>query len=97
MKTVRFVTPASVEMAQAAEWYEQQAPGLGETFLDRIDAAAAFIQQYPQASEELHDGLRRKMIRQFPFGLLYAVELDEIVVHAVMHLHRRPGYWDDRQ
>ena len=40
--------------------------------------------------------MRRRMLNRFPYGLLYAVEADRIIVVAVMHLHRRPGYWKDR-
>ncbi len=96
MRPVRFLTPASEEMVEAAVWYEQRASGLGGAFLDQVEAAAAFVEEYPEAAEELEDGFRRKLLRQFPFGLLYTVEPDEIVIHAVMHLHRRPGYWRDR-
>jgi len=36
------------------------------------------------------------MVRRFPFGILYRIEPEQIVVVAVMHLRRRPGYWRDR-
>ncbi|HUT01222.1 MAG TPA: type II toxin-antitoxin system RelE/ParE family toxin [Phycisphaerae bacterium] len=97
MKPVRFLTPASEEMVAAAVWYDQQVPGLGGAFLDRVEAAVAFLGQYPEAGQELKDGFRRRLLRQFPFALLYSVEPDEIIVHAVMHLRRRPGYWRDRR
>ena len=96
MRPVRFLTPASEEMTEAAVWYEQRAPGLGGAFLDQVEAAAALIGQYPEAGQELEDGFRHRLLRQFPFGLLYTVEPGEVVIHAVMHLHRRPGYWRDR-
>jgi hypothetical protein len=35
-------------------------------------------------------------LRRFPFGLLYAIETERIVIVAVAHLKRRPGYWKDR-
>ena len=31
-----------------------------------------------------------------PFGILYRIDPHEIVIIAVMHLRRRPGYWADR-
>ncbi len=39
MKTVRFLQPAEREMLDAARYYELQAPGLGDTFLNKIDSA----------------------------------------------------------
>ena len=35
-------------------------------------------------------------VRRFPFGILYRVDPDEIVILAVMHLARQPDYWRDR-
>jgi hypothetical protein len=35
-------------------------------------------------------------LKRFPFGILYVATVDEIVVLAVMHLRRRPGYWQGR-
>jgi hypothetical protein len=40
--------------------------------------------------------LRRVLAPKFPYGLLYRVEPERIYVIAVMHLHRRPGYWRSR-
>jgi hypothetical protein len=37
--------------------------------------------------------LRRYLVQQFPYGLIYAVQGDTIYVAAVMHLKRKPGYW----
>jgi hypothetical protein len=31
-----------------------------------------------------------------PYAVIYREDADEIVVLAVMHLHRRPDYWTDR-
>ncbi len=37
------------------------------------------------------------MVRRFPFAILYRVEPERIVVVAVMHLRREPGYWRRRR
>lgn len=47
-----------------------------------------------RASAEL--GLRQVRLRQFPYRLVYMVVSDEIVIVAVAHERRRPGYWQDR-
>ena len=41
-------------------------------------------------------GTRRFLLRRFPFSLLYRVELTRLVIVAVAHAHRRPGYWKQR-
>jgi len=45
----------------------------------------------------LEDDIRRKLIRRFPYGVLYSVKTDAVLIIAIMHCSRRPGYWKDRQ
>ena len=93
MMPVRFVAAAAREMAEAAQWYERRTPGMGETFLKQARAAAEFIVSLPESGEELPKGFRRKLLRQFPYAIIYTIDPGELVIHAVAHLHRRPGYW----
>lgn len=96
MKTVRFLLPADHEMVDAAFYYERQSYGLGADFLDKIEAASADIAENPEMSPIVIRKIRRRLIRRFPYALLYRDDPEEIVILAVMHLHRRPDYWMDR-
>jgi hypothetical protein len=40
--------------------------------------------------------IRRIIVPRFPYALLYRATSDRILIVAVMHLHRRPGYWRSR-
>ncbi len=40
--------------------------------------------------------IRRCLTNHFPYGIIYCIEADEILILAVMHLHRKPGYWKER-
>jgi toxin ParE1/3/4 len=93
MKHARFAEPAAEEMARAAAWYEDEKEGLGEEFLDQVRVAVAFLEEFPDGGKSLRGGFRRKMLRRFPFALIYVVKADELEIRAVMHLHRKPGYW----
>ena len=96
MKTVRFLRPAEQEMLDAARYYEAQARGLGNDFLDKIDSAVRDIAEHPERWPALHLDVRRRLIHRFPYTLLYRVDAEEVVVLAVMHLHRNPYYWMSR-
>jgi toxin ParE1/3/4 len=96
MKPVRFLQPAEQEMLDAAHYYEKQAPGLGNDFLQKIDSATRDIAENPELWPVIRPGIRRRLIHRFPYGLLYRVDPNEIVVVAVMHLHRHPAYWTRR-
>jgi hypothetical protein len=32
----------------------------------------------------------------YPYGIVYQIRVDMIVVVAIMHLHREPTYWKSR-
>jgi len=97
MKPVRFLLPAERELAEAAHFYNRQALGLGDDFLDKIAGAVQDINKAPLRWSILGSSdIRRRLIHRFPYGLLYRVDPDEIVILAVMHLKRRPNYWMSR-
>lgn len=97
MKPVIFLLEAGEEMVAAARFYEAQATGLGVDFLVEVRRATEGISKNPRAGRVLRGKVRRRLVRRFPYSLLYRVNPDEIVVMAVMHLRRRPGYWRGRR
>ena len=96
MKTVSLLHPAEQEMLDAAAYYESRVPGLGAAFLDKVASAVVDIAEGPQRWTVIQPHIRRRLIHRFPYGLLYRVDPDEIVVLAIAHLHRRPTYWMER-
>lgn len=94
---VRLLAPAAAEVDEAVAWYDAQAPGLGRRFIDEMVTARKRIAERPYAWHPLGDGVRRFRLGRFPYGLIYVVEADEIVVLAVAHMHRKPHYWRQRQ
>jgi len=83
-------------MLDAARYYELQAPGLGVDFLDKIDQAIEAIAEDPRKWPIIRFDIHRRLIHRFPFGLLYRIDPDEILIIATIHLHRHPDYWIDR-
>ena len=96
MKKARFLRPAEIELLDAARYYEIQAPGLGIDFLDKIAAAVEDIRAHPKRWLVIQFNIRRRLIQRFPYCILYRIDSDEIVILAIMHLHRHPSYWIDR-
>lgn len=96
MKSVVFLPQAEQEMVEAAKYYESQAAGLGANYLSETERAVAAIAESPETWPIIEGKLRRRLVRRFPFGILYCIDPNEIVVVAVAHLHRKPGYWRGR-
>jgi plasmid stabilization system protein ParE len=93
MKAVRLLRPAEQEMLDAVAYYDLQVAGLGDAFLDKVASALDDIAENPERWPVIRLNVRRRLIHRFPYGLLYRVDPDEVVVLAVAHLHRHPSYW----
>lgn len=91
---------ASLELADAAEWYESRQSGLGIRFLGEVRAGFDRIDHMPFAgSPWLHAavpvGTRRVVLLTFPYSIVYVTD-PRIVVVAIAHASRDPTYWIDR-
>jgi len=93
---IRFLKVAKQEMDESYAYYEQQMAGLGHDFLAEILATLKRIKQNPEAWHSFSDRTRRCLVNRFPFGIIYQLRENEILVVAIAHLHRKPGYWSSR-
>ncbi len=87
---------AAAELREAAVFYEECREGLGQEFLASVEAAFVAIARRPNLWRRLKGRFRRCLVHRFPYGVVYAVEDDVVYVAAVMHLKRKPGYWESR-
>jgi hypothetical protein len=97
MRVVR-IHAAAVE---AAAWYEKERPGLGVEFGQAIDAALDVLEEdiIPFTSmpgSTAARGVRRLLLRRFPYAIVVQERGTEILVLAFAHHARRPGYWRGR-
>jgi plasmid stabilization system protein ParE len=96
MKPALFHHLADRELAEAIQFYEDRVPGLGSRFHDHVRRAVDFLREFPLASPVLDYGVRKRVVRKFPYNVLYSVEDDYLFILAVAHHKRRPNYWIDR-
>ena len=94
--TVSFHELAERELNDAAQYYESESAGLGAAFLTEIERSCGLIVAHPQSAPMVTDSIRRKLVRRFPYALLYSMQRETIRILAVMNLKRRPGYWVGR-
>ena len=92
---LRFLGPAEEEMIETARIYEDHAIGLGEQFLNEVEGCVELLLDQPNIGRQIGN-FRRFPLRKFPFTLIYALEDNDLVVVAVSHHRRRPGYWMGR-
>jgi plasmid stabilization system protein ParE len=89
--------PVDGDVEAAFEWYENEQPGLGLEFLDELRASYDRIANGPLRYQELRGGIRRALLRRFPYAVYFATDEDMVVVVAVLHASRDPAEWQRRR
>ena len=77
-------------------YYEAQQENLGKRFLASVREALNRIRITPLLYPVVEVDMRRCITKTFPFGVLFRNLSNQIVIIAVMHLHRDPEYWKGR-
>jgi plasmid stabilization system protein ParE len=91
-----FHPEARIEYLEAIAYYEERQAGLGARFTIEIESMIQRIVEAPNRWPEIEDEVRRCLAHPFPYGVLYSIETNHILLLAVMHLSRKPGYWRNR-
>ena len=87
---------AGREIEEAAEWYDSRRSGLGSEFLDAVDACLTSVLRNPEGYPQVRSGMRRAVLRRFPYNLIYALRAGVVVVLGCVHGRRDPKVWQDR-
>lgn len=96
MTPIRYHEAAEAELLDEIGYLELRAKGLGRRFLGEIRRAESIIGKCPESGEEIQPGIRKTTLRKFRHSLIYAVVSDCLLILAVAHQSRRPGYWVGR-
>jgi len=84
---------ARAEVRAAYRWYENEKKGLGERFLAALRESENRIQTLPLSFPVVYRTTRRVFLKRFPYGLLFRLENDEVIVVACYHVRRDPEGW----
>jgi plasmid stabilization system protein ParE len=95
-KPLEFHLQAELEYLSALEWYQERSATAAINFESAFDRAIRTISKAPHRWPIYLAGCRRYALHQFPFIIVYSILPSHILVLAVAHGHRRPGYWRDR-
>ena len=96
-KRASFHELAEFELNDAIVYFENEREGLGLRFLSAVQDAVTHIQQHPQASPIILQDIRCKVLRRFPYNIIFSIKPDRIRILAVASQKRRPFYWQGRQ
>ena len=82
MPRVSFHRLAQRELNDAALYYERERVGLDIKFLDEIERCIDVIVKNPNAGKRMRGQVRRRLLRKFPYGILYSIKDDGIRILA---------------
>ena len=91
-----FHPEVQAEVDDAYRWYEQQRPGLGDDFLAALEVVYRRLEQTPKMHQMIYQDVRRALMRRFPYGIFYRVQIDRVEVIAVQDCRRDPARWQSR-
>jgi len=92
----KFHPEAEIELNQAIDYYEETKKHLGLEFASEVYATVHRIIEFPQAWQSMTSTTRRCLTNRFPFGVIYYIKDDVLIIVAVMHLKKKPNYWGTR-
>ncbi len=87
---------ADQELEAGALWYEERQPGLGDDFVDEFERTLRRIMVEPERWRIIRGDNRKLNFHRFPFAIVYIWHNEILQIKAVMHLNRRPFYWQQR-
>lgn len=100
-RDVRYHPEALAELRADVAWYEDRGAGLGERFEASVDDIVDTVLEWPESGVvwpgwDSIPVVRSRRVDDFPYRLVYLLQATELVVVALAHQKRKPGYWRDR-
>ena len=93
---IRFRPGVATDLTAAADWYDEERPGLGTEFAQAAYDALGVIAERPESFPLVRPNARRALMRRFPYAIYFRIEHDTVVVLVVVHTARSPSVWRKR-
>lgn len=96
MSKFRFLPDAEAELLKEVAYFSAAGTGLGVKFQRAVESAVHMAVAYPAGGAPATRGTRRRLVKGFPFSVVYRPSETEVLKVAIVHHRRRPGYWVSR-
>lgn len=88
---IRLLESAKEDLREGWKFYERNSAGLGEYFLDCIQADVRSLEIYAGVHETA-DGFHRMLAKRFPFAVYYLLEEERVDIYAILDCRRDPEW-----
>lgn len=96
MLPIDLLPGAHEDFNQSFNWYASKSPGIAERFAHSIDTALSEIAADPERFAKIDDRHRERLVRKFPFRIIYRILANSVLIVAFAHAKRQPDYWRKR-
>lgn len=94
---VSFHVEAETEYLSELQYLEAELRGLGRRFQLEFQRALRRLRSFPSSGREIAPQIRIVRMRKFRYGIIYSEANEgEILILAIAHERRKPGYWMER-
>lgn len=88
--------PAPRDDLHEAITYAQEEFDRGEELRQAIEDSQELINTFPKIGQLEEKSIRRLVINDFPFSIIYSIQPKKIYILAIMHDRREPSHWKSR-
>jgi toxin ParE1/3/4 len=96
MITIEIREEAQAEILAAFAWYDEKRRGLGQQFIASLDVVMERISHHARSFPVVEHGIRKAILRRFPYVVFFELGNDRATILAVYHGHRPPRRWSER-
>lgn len=90
--TLHIQEEAQDDIQTAYNWYEEQLPDLGESFLDDLYSTLEKIAIHPEYFSFVFDDFRDASLKKFPYLVVFKIEATKVYINSVRHTKRKPKF-----
>ena len=94
--TIRLTPEAEADLTDAYAWYRDRGESLASEFLASFESVLEALDRHPESSPEIHNQVRRALMRRFPYAVFYVLGPDGPIVLGIFHARRNPMKWKRR-
>jgi plasmid stabilization system protein ParE len=86
---------AEIDFDKSYEYYYKENPNIAKSFFNRINLSLENLKENPTIFPDVYKGLRKYVVKKFPFVIYYQIEGTVVKVVAIFHTSRNPKIWND--
>lgn len=88
---------AEKEFYDIIDYYKQFDPSLPYDFIQEFEDAVQHVMDFPNSGHPYLHQTKRIFLNRFPYAIVYkAYDEKLIIAFAIVHMKRKPGYWEKR-